>query len=309
MHCVTLVVLTILLLVPKPTLEAVIPVVTTTTEKNIEDVTTIAPSNIEKSTVMPDITDVPTTNQHSKNSSMAVYPAVPSIDSGSPDSDCVGRDCQTTTPLPVEDITKSRRKDLIDIDPPVLVNGVDSADMIANIPGKHDGTPTVPKKGVALDATDDQHISGRKGVDDEPTVEGRKGVAVDDNTPIIGRKGVDLDDGLSKISGRKGVVDEMPTSTTNATVAAEPDITSSTKLVVEEPSHVTTKPVGLSADDEPNHRGDPTPATSVIVGGVFGAILIAVLLFVGVKRLDAVRRRRNYRRMNDFLIDGMYNDM
>lgn len=226
-----------------------------------------------------------------------LFQAVPSVEpSSSTIAPCVGIDCSTSsTPIPAEDVTKSRRKDLIDIDPAEQVNDVDPVDIIANIPGKHDGTPTVPKKGVTID--EDQHVTGRKGVDDEPTVEARKGVDVDDNTPVIGRKGVDLNGEVPKISGRKGV-DE---NASNATASA--GMTSSTKLVVEEPSHVTTKPL---AEKRPV---DPTPETSLIVGAVFGAILIAVLLFVGVKRLDAVRRRRNYRRMNDFLIDGMYNDM
>lgn len=49
-------------------------------------------------------------------------------------------------------------------------------------------------------------------------------------------------------------------------------------------------------------------STGLIVGIFFGMVLTAVLVFVGLKRLDAIRRRREYRRMNDFLIDGMYND-
>ena len=48
--------------------------------------------------------------------------------------------------------------------------------------------------------------------------------------------------------------------------------------------------------------------TGLVVGIIFGMILLGVLVFVGLKRLDAIRRRREYRRMNDFLIDGMYND-
>ena len=54
---------------------------------------------------------------------------------------------------------------------------------------------------------------------------------------------------------------------------------------------------------------DTTPKTSLLVGIVFGCLLLSVLMFVGFKRLDAIRRRREYRRMNDFLIDGMYNEM
>ena len=54
---------------------------------------------------------------------------------------------------------------------------------------------------------------------------------------------------------------------------------------------------------------DSTPATSLLVGVIFGVFLLSVVIFVGFKRLDAIRRRREYRRMNDFLIDGMYNEM
>jgi len=49
-------------------------------------------------------------------------------------------------------------------------------------------------------------------------------------------------------------------------------------------------------------------SAGLIVGIFFGMILTSVLVFVGLKRVDAIRRRREYRRMNDFLIDGMYND-
>ena len=50
------------------------------------------------------------------------------------------------------------------------------------------------------------------------------------------------------------------------------------------------------------------PGTSLVVGAVFGLLLLSALGFLLFKRLDAVKRRREYRRMNDFLIDGMYND-
>ena len=54
---------------------------------------------------------------------------------------------------------------------------------------------------------------------------------------------------------------------------------------------------------------DPTPSTSLVVGAVLGLLLMSALGFVLYKRLDAMKRRRQYRRMNDFLIDGMYNDL
>ena len=63
---------------------------------------------------------------------------------------------------------------------------------------------------------------------------------------------------------------------------------------------------------EPEAESEPVKedngSTGLIVGIFFGMILTSVLVFVGLKRLDAIRRRREYRRMNDFLIDGMYND-
>ena len=40
---------------------------------------------------------------------------------------------------------------------------------------------------------------------------------------------------------------------------------------------------------------DTTPKTSLLVGIVFGCLLLSVLMFVGFKRLDAIRRRREYR--------------
>jgi len=69
----------------------------------------------------------------------------------------------------------------------------------------------------------------------------------------------------------------------------------------------TEKPL-LKTTKEPVVN-DTTPKTSLLVGIVFGCLLLSVLMFVGFKRLDAIRRRREYRRMNDFLIDGMYNEM
>ena len=62
----------------------------------------------------------------------------------------------------------------------------------------------------------------------------------------------------------------------------------------------------LAKDGEPEN--EENGSTGLIVGVIFGLILTSVLVFVGLKRLDAIRRRREYRRMNDFLIDGMYND-
>jgi hypothetical protein len=59
-----------------------------------------------------------------------------------------------------------------------------------------------------------------------------------------------------------------------------------------------------TSDDQASPIG-----TSLVVGLVCALILMTVLLFVGLKRIESIRRRREYRRMNDFLIDGMYNDL
>ena len=59
-----------------------------------------------------------------------------------------------------------------------------------------------------------------------------------------------------------------------------------------------------ASDDQKSPIG-----TSLVVGLVCALVLMTVLLFVGLKRIESIRRRREYRRMNDFLIDGMYNDL
>jgi len=64
----------------------------------------------------------------------------------------------------------------------------------------------------------------------------------------------------------------------------------------------------MPSEKENAPENERNGSAGLIVGIFFGMVLTAVLVFVGLKRLDAVRRRREYRRMNDFLIDGMYND-
>ena len=55
----------------------------------------------------------------------------------------------------------------------------------------------------------------------------------------------------------------------------------------------TVKPL-MNTTKEPIVN-DNTPRTSLLVGIVFGCLLLSVLMFVGFKRLDAIRRRREYR--------------
>lgn len=74
-----------------------------------------------------------------------------------------------------------------------------------------------------------------------------------------------------------------------------------------------SKPIShLAHDNSEAGQGvsDPsTPDTSLLVGLIFAVILVSVVGFLGIKRLNAIKRRREYRKMNDFLIDGMYNDL
>ena len=71
-----------------------------------------------------------------------------------------------------------------------------------------------------------------------------------------------------------------------------------------------TNPIPTTMSPKPKDiQLNSTSKTSLFVGIFLGGILLSVLIFVGFKRLDAIRRRREYRRMNDFLIDGMYNEM
>lgn len=64
-------ILAILTVVPMPTLEAGIPVVTTSEKSEV--VTTDPPSRIEK-TFIPEISDDSPSMQHPDNSSMTAYP-------------------------------------------------------------------------------------------------------------------------------------------------------------------------------------------------------------------------------------------
>ena len=72
------------------------------------------------------------------------------------------------------------------------------------------------------------------------------------------------------------------------------------------PSAISPPDTKLKEKEVVNEQDDGS--AGLIVGIFFGMILTSVLVFVGLKRVDAIRRRREYRRMNDFLIDGMYND-
>merc|ERR1712223_1798234 len=143
-------------------------------------------------------------------------------------------------------------------------------------------------------------VSGRKGVDasqdvvtaistddHENDLNNLKNVAGTTTTPVTTTQ-------TTPTPAPKAKTTTMKITTTFATPSSSSE---SVVPKVEEP--VTKEPI----------VNDTTPKTSLLVGIVFGCLLLSVLMFVGFKRLDAIRRRREYRRMNDFLIDGMYNEM
>ena len=130
-------------------------------------------------------------------------------------------------------------------------------------------------------------IDLHKDEDKSHEVSGRKGV--DPSTDVVTEM---TNDHVQDLHNLKQVT--STTSTTTTTTTATPRTTTvQPQLKIE-----AEKPVN-----------DETPKTSLLVGIILGCTLLCVLIFVGFKRLDAIRRRREYRRMNDFLIDGMYNEM
>jgi len=134
-------------------------------------------------------------------------------------------------------------------------------------------------------------------------VRGRKGMdpGVDFVTEINDQHVDDLNS-LKKSSLTTSTSTTTTTTTTRRTTTTT--ITTTTKSISSTSISSTAQITSKENDIKEN-----TSKTSLFVGIVLGAILISVLVFVGFKRLDAIRRRREYRRMNDFLIDGMYNEM
>ena len=115
----------------------------------------------------------------------------------------------------------------------------------------------------------------------------------------------DSDSKSHEVTGRKGVEPSTDVVTEMNHVQDLQNLKSTT-ISTTTTTAVTTVTKVLLKEKTVN---DETPKTSLLVGIVLGCILVSVLVFVGFKRLDAIRRRREYRRMNDFLIDGMYNEM
>jgi len=149
-----------------------------------------------------------------------------------------------------------------------------------------------PSKIIDMHKSNKSHeVSGRKGADSQDVV-----------------TEMSTDDHVGDLHNLKNLVPTIPPPITTTTTTVAP-IT--TKTTTKEPTTVTkssSSSIAPKTTKEPVVN-DTTPKTSLLVGIVFGCLLLSVLMFVGFKRLDAIRRRREYRRMNDFLIDGMYNEM
>jgi len=159
--------------------------------------------------------------------------------------------------------------------------------------------------------------SGKKELDNPSIIDLHKSDPTNKTHGVSGRKGVDAsqdvvteistDDHASDLNNLKTTTPpttEKKLKPTPATKAKTSTMKITTTLVTPSSSSESV----VSKVEEPIVN-DTTPKTSLLVGIVFGCLLLSVLMFVGFKRLDAIRRRREYRRMNDFLIDGMYNEM
>merc|ERR1712018_286971 len=180
-------------------------------------------------------------------------------------------------------------------------------------------------------------VSGRKGVEqnsrkkelDSPSIKPSKIIeqhkSDDDDTndnkndekvihDVKGRKG--MDPGVDVVTEKSNNVDHVDDlnnlkiqTTTKAEVIKTTTLTTTTTTSTTSRSKVTN-PIPTTMSPKPKDiQLNSTSKTSLFVGIFLGGILLSVLIFVGFKRLDAIRRRREYRRMNDFLIDGMYNEM
>eukprot|EP00093_Oithona_nana_P013708 13708.XXX_865492_864812_1 [CDS] Oithona nana genome sequencing. len=135
----------------------------------------------------------------------------------------------------------------------------------------------------------DLHKDDNDGKGKSHEVSGRKGV--DPSTDVVTEMTNDHVQDLHNLKETTMTSTSTTTTTTSSTTTGAPEVKSDEAL------------------DKEEVVNDNTPRTSLLVGVILGCTLLCVLIFVGFKRLDAIRRRREYRRMNDFLIDGMYNEM
>jgi len=144
-------------------------------------------------------------------------------------------------------------------------------------------------------------VSGRKGVDASQDVV--TAISTDDHESDLNN--------LKNLAGT--TTTPTPTESTPTPTESTPAPRAKTTTMKSTATSASSSESVVPKVEEPVTKepivNDTTPKTSLLVGIVFGCLLLSVLMFVGFKRLDAIRRRREYRRMNDFLIDGMYNEM
>jgi len=176
---------------------------------------------------------------------------------------------------------------------------------------KDDNQKSKPRKGVEQKSSkkelDNPKIIDLHKSDDGDHVKGRKGM--NPGVDVVTEANVHVED-LNSLKKNSTTVTLAP-STTTTTKSTTKKTVATTKTSIS--STTTTKKTKTTKPEKEvqtkESLKDSTSKTSLFVGIVLAGVLLSVLGFVGFKRLDAIRRRREYRRMNDFLIDGMYNEL
>jgi len=176
---------------------------------------------------------------------------------------------------------------------------------------KDDNQKSKPRKGVEQKSSkkelDNPKIIDLHKSDDGDHVKGRKGM--NPGVDVVTEANVHVED-LNSLKKNSTTVTLAP-STTTTTKSTTKKTVATTKTSIS--STTTTKKTKTTKSEKEvqtkESLKDSTSKTSLFVGIVLAGVLLSVLGFVGFKRLDAIRRRREYRRMNDFLIDGMYNEL
>jgi len=177
---------------------------------------------------------------------------------------------------------------------------------------KDDNQKSKPRKGVEQKSSkkelDNPKIIDLHKSDDGDHVKGRKGM--NPGVDVVTEANVHVED-LNSLKKNSTTVTLAP-STTTTTKSTTKKTVATTKTSISSTSATTKKIKTTKPEKEVQTKEsikDSTSKTSLFVGIVLAGVLLSVLGFVGFKRLDAIRRRREYRRMNDFLIDGMYNEL
>jgi len=178
---------------------------------------------------------------------------------------------------------------------------------------KDDNQKSKPRKGVEQKSSkkelDNPKIIDLHKSDDGDHVKGRKGM--NPGVDVVTEANVHVED-LNSLKKNSTTVTLAPSTTTTTTKSTTKKTVATTKTSISSTSATTKKTKTTKPEKEVQTKEslkDSTSKTSLFVGIVLAGVLLSVLGFVGFKRLDAIRRRREYRRMNDFLIDGMYNEL